>query len=254
MKAISPLYLLFVVMLKIGHRGAMAHATENTLASFKKALEFDIDMVELDVRITKDKHPVVVHDRTLRRVAKEYLRVNRLTLQQLKKVKLQDDESIPTLAEVLEVLDSKVGFNIDLKVRGSAQAVIQTLRDYKIDLDKVMISSVHPSELREAETLEPEVTKALIFRSANASKFWLTMDALAILFLPITQYYIAWLVHHANADYLNINYRFLSRKKMELFKKRGIKICAWTVDSKRKIAHLKNMGVDGIISNYPDRL
>lgn len=241
-------------MLKIGHRGAKAYAPENTLSSFRKALELGVDMVELDVRITLDKHPVAVHDNKLRRLTKEYMRVNRLTLEQVKKLKIQKTETIPTLAEVLEVIDSRVGLNIDLKVKGSAQIVVQTLRDYKVDLDNIMISSVHAGELKLVERLEPRITTALIFRSNNANNFWLLLDFLAILFLPITKYYISWIVRRAGADYLNINHRLLDKRKVDAFKKRGIKICAWTVDSKRKINYLKNIGIDGIITNYPDRL
>ena len=105
------------------------------------------------------------------------------------------------------------------------------------------------------EELEPSITTALVFRSASGSfSFWLFLDFLAILLLPITKYYISWLVKHAHADYLNINHRFLDKAKIKTFHKKGIKICAWTVDSQRKIDYLKDLGVDGIITNYPDRL
>ena len=241
-------------MLKIGHRGAKAYAPENTIASFKKALDLGVDMVEFDVRITKDKYPVVIHDNRLRRLTKEFMRVNRLTLKQLKKLRVKETEKIPTLAEVLDIIDNKIGILIDLKVKGSAQIVVQTLRDYRINLDNVMISSVHPSELRTVEMLEPDITTALIFRSNNASNFWLVMDFLAVLFLPVTKYYISWLVRTSNANYLNINHRLLNEQKVKMFKKQGIKICAWTVNSKRKIEYLKKIGIDGIITNYPDRL
>jgi len=240
-------------MLKIGHRGAKAYAPENTLASFRKALEMGVDMVEFDVQITKDKYPVVVHDKNLKRLAKKFGRIRKLTLVEVKKFKIKG-ETIPTLAEVLEVVDNKVGLDIDLKVRGSAQIVIQTLRDYKINFFDVMVSSNYAAEIREAERLEPEITTALLFRSGNALSFWFVLDFLAILFLPVTKYYITWLVKKANADYLSINYHFLDKNKVALFKKKGIKICAWTVDNPKKIEYLKNLGLDGIVTNYPDRL
>lgn len=241
-------------MLKIGHRGAKAYAPENTIASFEKALELGVDMVELDVRVTKDKYPVVVHDNQLRRLTSEYMRVSHLTLAQIKKLKIKGRETIPTLGEVLEVFYNKVGLNIDLKVHGSAQIVVQTLRDYKVDMSNIMISSVHPRELRQVENLEPDIITALIFRSYNAQRFWLVMDFLAILFLPLTKHYISWVVRQAHADYLNINHRLLNKNNVEVFQQQGIKICAWTVDSPRKIDYLKAIGVDGIITNYPDRL
>ena len=242
------------IMLKIGHRGAKAYAPENTIKSFKKALELGVDMIELDVRITKDKYPVVMHDYQLRRLTQKFGRVSKLTLAEVKNFKVKSTETIPTLSEALEAIDNQAGINIELKVKNSAQIVIQTLRDYKIDFKNVMISSNFPKEVRTAEGLEPNLTTALVFRSTNTFNIWLVLDFLAILFLPLTKYYISWLVKHAHADYLNINYHFLDKKKVALFKKRGIKICAWTVNSQKKIDYLKSLGIDGIITNYPDRL
>jgi glycerophosphoryl diester phosphodiesterase len=158
------------------------------------------------------------------------------------------------LGEVLEVIDSKVGLDIEIKVKGAVQIVIQTLRDYKVDFSNVMISSNLASEIRLAEDLEPQITTALVFRAGNVFSFWFVMDFLAILFLPITKYYINWLVKRANASYLCINYHFLDKRKVALFKRKGIKICAWTVDNQEKIDELKDLGIDGIITNYPDRL
>jgi len=241
-------------MLKIGHRGAKAYAPENTLTSFRKAVEMGVDMIEFDVRITKDKYPVVIHDSHLRRLTKSFGQVKKWTLAEVKKLKIKKTETIPTLAEVLDTIDNRVGINIELKVKNSAQIVVQTLRDYKVDFKNVIISSNHPSEIKAVERLEPEITTALLFRATNAFNIWFILDFLAILFLPITKYYISWIVKRAGADYLNINYRFLDRNKVALFKKRGIKICAWTVNSSKKINYLKSLGIDGIITNYPDRL
>ena len=241
-------------MLKIGHRGAKAYAAENTISSFKKALELGVDMVEFDVRITADKYPIVIHDKFLGRLAKKLRRVNHLTLAEVKRLKIKGDETIPTLGEVLEVIDNKIGIDIELKTKNSAQIVIQTLRDYKIDLKNVMICSNYASELRAAERLEPEITTALVFRSGNSLSFWLVLDFLAVLFLPLTKYYISWIVKRASADYLCINHHFLDKNKVALFKKKGIKICAWTVNNPKKIDYLKNLGIDAIITNYPDRL
>lgn len=241
-------------MLKIGHRGAKAYTPENTLTSFKTALELGVDMVEFDVRITKDKYPVVIHDKFLARLAKKFSRVSQLTLAEIKELKVKETETIPTLGEVLEVLDNKVGMDIELKEKGSALIVVQTLRDYKIDLSNVMISSNLAGEIKAAEQLEPKIITALVFRAGNAFSFWFVLDFLAILFLPVTKYYISWLVKRANADYLCINHHFLNKNKVDLFKKKGIRICAWTVDDVDKINYLKDLGIDGIITNYPDRL
>ena len=72
-------------MLKIGHRGAKAYALENTLSSVQMALEMGVDMVEIDIRITKDNHPVVIHSAQLHHLTQKFGRVRRLTLAELKK-------------------------------------------------------------------------------------------------------------------------------------------------------------------------
>jgi len=241
-------------MLKIGHRGAKAYAPENTLSSFKKALAMGVDMVEFDVRITKDKHPIVVHSNHLRHLTKQFVRANRLTLEQVKRLRIKKTETIPTLGEVLKVVDNKIGINIEIKEKDTALIVVQTLRDYGINLDNVMISSNHPSEIKTIEQLEPAITTALVFRSTNAFNIWLVLDFLAVMFLPFSKYYISWVFKKSGADYLNINHHFLDKKKVALFKRRGIKIFAWTVNSQKKIDYLKGLGIEGIITNYPDRL
>ncbi len=242
-------------MLKIGHRGAKAYAPENSLDSFAKAVDMGVDMVEFDVRITKDKHPIVIHDNRLMRLANKWGKVNRLTLKQVRELKLVEGGGhIPTLAEVLEVIDGKVGINIELKSRRSAQIVVQTLRDYKMDMSSVMISSNYPQEIRKAEKLEPGIVTGLLFRSPNAVSLWLIIDFIALVLLPITKYYISWIVRRANADYLCIHRTLLTKKRFQLLKEQGIKVCVWTVDDERHIEQLRELGVDAIISNYPDRL
>ena len=167
---------------------------------------------------------------------------------------MKKTETIPTLGEVLRVIDNKIGLNIELKEKGSAQIVVQTLRDLGVNFENVMIASNHPSELAMVENLEPSIVTALVFRSGNAFNIWFILDFLAILFLPFTKYYISWVFKRSGADYLNINHHFLDAKKVALFKKRGIRIFAWTVNSQKKIDYLKSLGIEGIITNYPDRL
>ena len=147
-----------------------------------------------------------------------------------------------------------VSFDLPRRGKRPGRLVVQTLRDYKVDFDNVMISSNHPKEIQTVEQLEPKIITALLFRATNAFNIWFVLDFLAILLLPLTKYYISWLVRRAHADYLNINHHFLDEKKVALFKKNGIKICVWTVNSRRKIEYFKSLGVDGIITNYPDRL
>jgi glycerophosphoryl diester phosphodiesterase len=80
------------------------------------------------------------------------------------------------------------------------------------------------------------------------------LDAIAFLLFPITRYYILWITKHSGADYLNIHRWLLTKHTVRFLKKHGVKTCVWTVDNPRAIARLKALRVDGIFTNYPDRL
>jgi glycerophosphoryl diester phosphodiesterase len=95
-------------MLRIGHRGARAYAPENTLTSFKKALEIGVDAIELDVRKTKDNQLVVIHDADVKRTTDGEGLVNELTLKEIEGFDAGSGEKIPTLEETLDFLDKKV--------------------------------------------------------------------------------------------------------------------------------------------------
>lgn len=89
-------------MLRVGHRGARFYAPENTITSFRKALELGANAVELDVRKTKDDHIVVVHDEDVKRTTNREGLVRELTLKDIKSLSIEGDEKIPTLEEALD--------------------------------------------------------------------------------------------------------------------------------------------------------
>ena len=96
-----------MLKLKVGHRGARAYEPENTLRSFRKALELGVNAVELDVRRTKDGELVVIHDDKVDRTTNGRGLVNELTLEEIEKLDAGKGEKIPTLEEALEFLDKK---------------------------------------------------------------------------------------------------------------------------------------------------
>jgi glycerophosphoryl diester phosphodiesterase len=105
-------------MLRIGHRGARAYAPENTLTSFKRAIEIGVDAIELDVRKTKDNQLVVIHDSDIKRTTNGKGLVGELTLAQIKGYSAEEDEKVPTLKEALDFLDKKVMALVELKEMG----------------------------------------------------------------------------------------------------------------------------------------
>src|ERR1700691_2371330 len=99
-------------MLVIAHRGASGYEPENTLASFKKALEIGVDGIELDVHLSKDGNVMVIHDSWVNRTTNGIGRVENKTLKELQKLDAGNGEKIPTLQEVLDVINRKVLINI----------------------------------------------------------------------------------------------------------------------------------------------
>jgi glycerophosphoryl diester phosphodiesterase len=116
-------------MLRIGHRGARAHEPENTLRSFKKALEIGVNAVELDVRKTKDNQVVVIHDSDVKKTTNGKGLVNELTLKEIKEFSTVKGEKIPTLKEVLDFLDKKAKILIELKETGVEEKVLSLVRE-----------------------------------------------------------------------------------------------------------------------------
>ncbi len=111
------------MVLRIGHRGAAGHAPENTLDSFRKAVELECDMTELDVHVCASGEVVVIHDETLDRTTDGKGQVSDHKLSELKQLDAGNGEEIPTLAEVLMLLKDKVMLNIELKGLGTAKPV-----------------------------------------------------------------------------------------------------------------------------------
>src|SRR5260221_5656519 len=96
-------------MLRIAHRGASGYEPENTLISFQKALQLGADMLELDVRVSKDGFVVVIHDRKVDRITNGKGKVNTLTLEELKHLDVGSQQTISTLQEVLDLVAGRAG-------------------------------------------------------------------------------------------------------------------------------------------------
>jgi glycerophosphoryl diester phosphodiesterase len=149
-------------MLRIGHRGAKAYSPENTLASFRKALEIGVDAVELDVRKTKDNHLVVIHDADIKRTTNREGSVNELTIKEIKDVSTEQGEKIPTLQEALDFLDKKVKVFVELKETGIEEQVLSIV--HKKVLEKnVVITSFLEDALRKVRELDREIETGLIY-------------------------------------------------------------------------------------------
>jgi glycerophosphoryl diester phosphodiesterase len=222
------------MVLRIGHRGAAGHAPENTLRSFSKAVELGCDMTELDVHLCGSGELVVIHDETVDRTTNGSGEVASLTLTELKQLDAGLGERIPTLEEVLALLRGRVKLNIELKGLGTAEPVHKLIQSSGWKQDALLITSFNWEMLSEYRAHEPDARLGpLTYENlVEAMGFAETVNAYSI-----NPYH-----GHINADYI------------EEAHTRGFKVYPWTVNKVEDIAKLIKLGVDGVISDYPDRV
>lgn len=219
------------------HRGASGYAPENTMASFKMALEMKADYLELDVHLTKDGHLVIMHDETVDRTTDGKGAIKDMTLAEIKKLdagikydKKFKGEKVPALEELLKTFAGKVKFNIEIKADECEEGVVKFIKKYKIEKD-AMVSSFHHEYLQKVKELEPSiVTAGLVMMGPK----------------------IKHLKNTIKADYLNIHESFLTNAVYDKARAAGLGVVVWTVNEKDSMNKFVQMGVDGIITNFPD--
>lgn len=222
-------------VLRIAHRGASGYAPENTWSAFHKALELKVDMVELDVRRTRDHELVVCHDARLDRLTGVWTALKRLSYVELQQVVVRG-EPIPRLAEVLEFLAPSCLINIELKERGLAEAAVATVKALGCQ-SQVVFSSFFASQLVRLKAIDPTVRVVALVGAT-----------------PVTVKTCLRFAHVVQAEALSVGYAAFQRRLLVAAHQQGLAVYVWTVDDPAAIAHLKALGVDGIMSNYPDRI
>lgn len=219
-------------MLKIGHRGARFYEPENTLRSFRKALELGVDTVELDVRRTKDGEIVVIHDAEVDRTTNGKGLVNELTLKEIKQLVTEGGERIPTLEEALDLLDKRVRVLIELKEAGFEEEVLKIAREKGLEKNVIIISFLEEA-LKRVRELDGDVETGLIYvRHRNPIKAALELKT----------------------NYLLPLYRFAHTAEIRKAHENGLKVIVWTINKQEEVSEYIGKGVDGIASDKPDIL
>lgn len=243
-------------MLKIGHRGACGYKPENTLASFGEALRLHVDMVELDVHLSRDGHLMVIHDENLETTTNGHGKISDFTLEELKRLDAGSGERIPTLQEVYDLVWSRrVKINIELKGRGTGFAVSQFINDPAApqglaDGDKFLISSFDHNELSrfiESYSWNWLVKTGVLFRQRYCA---ISLGRI-LTGIPFGLFKTA---KKLGAFSVNLSYKWITPKLVQKAHALGFKIFVWTVNEAADIKRMKDWGVDGIFSDYPDRL
>jgi glycerophosphoryl diester phosphodiesterase len=222
----------------IAHRGASGYRPENTLASFAKALELRVDMIELDVHVLKTGELVVIHDDTVDRTTDGTGHVSEFGLEQLRQLDAGHGQRIPLLTEVLELIDRKLPVNIELKGKGTAAPVAALIRDYTEHKDwskgLFMVSSFDRHELQVFMRLLPSIRVGALFEGEPK--------------------HYASLARHNSAFSANMNSVFVTNKNVYKAHKRGLKVYAYTVNDIAEAERMEELQVDGIFSDFPDKI
>lgn len=216
--------------LVIGHRGAAGLAPENTLASFARAVELGVDAVELDVHVVESRL-VVIHDDTVERTTDGRGTLTEHGLAGLRRLDAGGGERIPLLEEVLAMLPPTVGVNVELKGKGTGEVLPDTLPD---DGREILVSSFELAELTAFHALRPDVPCAPLYHRRTRS---MVADARGL---------EAWSVNVAEG--------LIDRPLLERLGRAGFPVLAYTVNDPARAALLRELGVAGVFTDYPNRI
>lgn len=231
----------------MAHRGWSGRYPENTLAAIQAALaDENVDSIEIDVQLSKDGKPVIIHDFTLERTTNGDGLLNRYTFAELKELNAGkwfdqsfSGEKIPSLAEVLELVAGKKLLNIELKSAGDlypnlAKKIIDVLESYPYQ-NQIMLSSFDHEVIKKVHLLNAEIKTGLI-----------------ILGRPLL---ISEQLEAAGASVMSMAYPYITQDLIDELSNKGYSIIAWTVDEEQAITNLqKIIGPITICTNFPDRV
>jgi len=227
-------------VLNIAHRGASGRFPENTLKAFGAAIDAGAQMCELDVQLTSDGALVVIHDDTVDRTTDGRGPVRAMTLYELKRLDAgirhgRDfrGERIPTLEEVIALADGRCGLNIELKGAGVERKVCEAIITHHA-LSTAMVSSFDWDALAIVRHFQPRVRVGLL-----ASRWPARLVGAAF---------------EMKAEAINPRSDIVTEDLCIAAHERSLSVYPWTVDEPHEMRRLIAFGVDGIMTNYPERL
>lgn len=234
--------------LRIGHRGSSAEAPENTIVSFRRALEQGAQMIECDLQLSADGHVVLIHDWTVDRTTDGAGKVAEMTMAQLEELDAGSwkdpafaGEGIPTLEQTLDAVLPSGVLNLELKCDGSeedarrlALSAVAAVAD-RDAFDRVIFSSFDRPALEALRDVSSDARIGVLWIFAPFDEAFELAERLGALAL------------HPRAEAVDVNV-------CDEAHERGLVVNSWTVNETQAIFDQVRMGVDGVISDYPGRL
>ncbi|MEQ8473960.1 MAG: glycerophosphodiester phosphodiesterase family protein [Marinoscillum sp.] len=244
----------------IAHKGASGIAPENTMASFKLALEMGVDMIELDVRNTHDEQIIVFHDQTLDRTTNGTGDVHDYTLAEIRELDAGSwfgnakyaGEKVPTLKEVLDYINGRCKVLIEIKhmdhphYHDFAEKLVDVIKQEKNGYEWIILQSMESEYLKAAHEYDDHVqTKKLMIGEDSA---------------PLLAFYIETKMHLGRAKEddrmkaLNPEYHTLSTRRVFNMHAKGFQVYTYSPNTREDMIKMLHMGVDGIITDFPQIL
>ncbi len=219
-------------MHKIGHRGAKGYVAENTLASFQKAIDLKVDGIELDVFLCQTGEVVVIHDETIDRTTSRKGFVKDFSAAELEVL------GIPTLQSVLELVNLQCFVNIELKSYDAADKVVEIIEHFvseeNWDHADFVVSSFDWNALQQVHFLNDKIRIGVLTNT--------DLD----LAMAFAKFIKAYSVHPY--------YHLLTAENVSQMQLKNFKVYPWTINETEDIIFVKSLLVDGIITDFPDRL
>lgn len=236
-------------LISIAHRGASGYAPENTMAAFEKAVEMGADYIEIDVQMSRDGVPIIIHDDTLDRTTDGEGSLSVYTLEELKELDAGSwfdeefaGETIPTLDEVLKEFGGRINILLELKspeyYPGIEEKVVESIKRYNLaepGNNEIIIQSFNHASVMKSKELLPQVPHGVL-----VGKDWknVTDDQLK----EFATY----------ADYFHPNFNIVTAELVDRVHQVGMTINPYTIKKKSEAKKLHELGVDGLITDYPE--
>lgn len=225
-------------ILKIAHRGAKGYEPENTLQAFQKALDLKADGIELDVHLSADGHLMVIHDETIDKTTNGKGFVNTLSLTELKSFTIAVNHTIPTLQDVFDLVDKKCLINIELKSSDSYKKVVALIETYvatkKWQYNHFIVSSFDWNSLQNVKQLNDQIPIGILTE---------TDLELALAF-----------AENIKATAIHPYYHLLNDENTTAIREKGFLVFPWTVNEAEDIQKIKKLNINGIITDFPDKI
>ena len=227
-------------ILRIGHRGSKGYVAENTLESIKHAILLGVDGIEIDIFKCLSGELVLSHENDLKRLTGKSGQLEKLTLGELKKFLVVGKYKIPTLTDVLKTIETPLFVNIELKGLNTAQATSKIITNLSKStswrLENFIISSFNWNELEQFRSIDKNTPVGVLLSNSMSINEAIEFGK------------------KINAQAIHPNFKLLNEKTVKKIKNNGFKIYTWTVNSKDDINYMKKLKVDGIISDFPDKI